>query len=1259
MNRILSALAACALVTASSSAAEYAIHSFAKQHLDKFYWSEGANFGDLNNDGKADAICGPYWWEGPTFETRHEIYPATTTFKLKQKDGTEKTIPGFVGALGDRNAYSTDNFFAFAHDFNGDGWNDVLTYGLPHTPAYLYLNPKGKTGHWERHTVLDQVDNESPTFADITGDGKPEIICNNGGNFGYAEPDWKNPTKPWKFHAITEKGNWQRYTHGLGIGDVNGDGRRDFLFKGGWLEQPDAKDGKWTMHPAMFSPGGGAQMYVYDVNGDERNDVITSVAAHGYGLAWHEQLADKDKDGHPTFKMHIFMNKERGENKYGVQFSQLHAVELFDVDGDGLKDIVTGKTFWAHGPGKDPDPGAAPVIYWFKLVRDGGKVDFIPHLIDNDSGIGRQIGVADFNGDGLQDLIVGNKKGTYVFAHTKKAVSKADWQAAQPKIYVAPKKVAQAAPAAAPKATAPDKEIAFEKPAGSEGVLPTGKDGKPLNLDFETGDLKDWTVAGRAFEQQPIKGGIDQNRDFGDGKKADRQGRYWLGGYEILKDRPRGTIESVPFNVTHDWATFRVGGGNHPETRVELVDRGTGKVFFTARGRSRENMLLAVVDLRKMRDKEISVRVVDDHSGGWGHVNFDDFRFHRARPSVQSAAAVGDKPAGPELPPLDVVKNAGLSPADAIKELTLPKGFSATMFAAEPEVKQPIAFCIDDRGRLWVAEAYTYPLRQPEGQGKDRVLILEDTNGDGVHDKRTVFMDNLNLVSGIEVGFGGVYIGAAPYFMFVADKNGDDKPDGEPEILLDGWGYRDTHETLNTFCWGPDGWLYGCHGVFTYSKVGKPGTPDDQREPVNAAVWRYHPTKHQFETFAWGTSNPWGIDFNDHGQCLIEACVIPHFYHMIQGGRYQRQGGKHFNPYTYDDIKTIADHLHYLGERPHSGNARSDKVGGGHAHAGLMVYLGGSWPDKYRDMAFMNNIHGSRINMDVPVRKGSGYVGKHGADLINFNDQASQIVNLLYDQDGSVFMIDWYDLNQCHRTDPVVHDRSNGRIFKVAYGNQKTTKVDLSKATDAELVNFQLHKNDWYVRHARRVLQERAAAGGIDAMAREHLRMMLGLDAREMALPPWAMNPNDVTRQLRLLWALHISGGVSETEFLTLLRHKSEYVRAWAIQLAFEDQNPSDALLKETARLAAEDKSPFVRLYIAAAMQRTPIDKRRDTLVALLSHAEDSDDHNLPLMYWYAAEPLVGKDTTSAVKLLGKTKIAMIRTFITRRMTAGKKVAGK
>src|SRR5215471_9845439 len=417
--------------------------------------------------------------------------------------------------------------------------------------------------------------------------------------------------------------------------------------------------------------------------------------------------------------------------------------------------------------------------------------------------------------------------------------------------------------------------------------------------------------------------------------------------------------------------------------------------------------------------------------------------------AVEALAASGEP-----VPPPDIIKFAGLSPEAAAREMSLPPGFKATLFAGEPDVKQPIAFALDHRGRLWVAEGYTYPIRAKEREGKDRILVFEDTNGDGKFDRRTVFMEGLNLVSGLEVGFGGVWVGAAPYLMFIPIKDGDEpKPAGKPEILLDGWAYQDTHETLNTFTWGPDGWLYGCQGVFTHSNVGRPGAPDSERTRLNAGVWRYHPTKHIFELFAEGTSNPWGIDFDEHGQAFIEACVIPHSFHMIQGGRFERQAGSHFNPYTYDDIKTFADHVHWVGNKgPHAGNSRSAAAGGGHAHAGMLIYQEDNWPEQYRGKLFMNNIHGACINMDVPERQGSGFVGHHAPNFIEFNDVWSQIINLEEGPDGAVYMIDWYDKNQCHHNDPNGHDRTNGRIFKIAYGETKWAPVDLQKKSDDELI---------------------------------------------------------------------------------------------------------------------------------------------------------------------------------------------------------------
>lgn len=416
--------------------ADPVLHTFKKTQLSDKFWGEGATFGDLNRDGKPDLISGPFWYQGPDFALRREFYPATATFKLKQPDGTEQTIEGFEGALGVENKYS-DNFFAFTHDFNRDGWNDILIIGFPGEWTAWFENPKGKEGHWTKHVVFDKTDNESATFTDITGDGKPELVCSTQGRYGYAEPDWSDAAKPWKFHPISPDKKYQRFTHGLGVGDVNGDGRQDLLEKDGWWEQPKslAGDPLWTFHEFAFTPGthGGAQMYAYDVNGDQLNDVITSFAAHGFGLVWYEQVRH---DGKITFKPHVIMSTEqkRVPNEYGVCFCELHAIDLVDVDGDGLKDIVTGKRFWSHGRMGDPDRDSPAVLYWFKLVRGKDKTaKFLPFQIDDNSGVGTQVVALPCSDKKLPDIVVGNKRGTFYFQHQTRKVSQAEWDAAQPK----------------------------------------------------------------------------------------------------------------------------------------------------------------------------------------------------------------------------------------------------------------------------------------------------------------------------------------------------------------------------------------------------------------------------------------------------------------------------------------------------------------------------------------------------------------------------------------------------------------------------------------------------------------------------------------------------------------------------------------------------------------------------------------------------------------------------------------------------------
>ncbi|MFM8578707.1 MAG: PVC-type heme-binding CxxCH protein, partial [Planctomycetaceae bacterium] len=413
--------------------------------------------------------------------------------------------------------------------------------------------------------------------------------------------------------------------------------------------------------------------------------------------------------------------------------------------------------------------------------------------------------------------------------------------------------------------------------------------------------------------------------------------------------------------------------------------------------------------------------------------------------------------------------------------------------------------------------------------------IFEATAGDDVFDSRKVFVEGLNLVSGLEVGFGGVWVGAAPQLLFYPDRDADDRPDGEPQVLLDGWGYQDTHETLNAFTWGPDGWLYGCHGVFTHSAVGAPGTADGDRVKLNAGIWRYHPVRHTFEVFAEGTSNPWGVDFNDVGDAFETACVIPHLYHVIQNARYQRQAGQHFNPWTFDDIKTIARHRHWTGGQWNQADReKSDLVGGGHAQSGAMVYLGGAWPERYRGRLFMNNIHGARLNVDRLEASGSGYAGDGDPDFLFANDTSSQFVALQYGPDGQVVVIDWYDRNQCHRREVEAHDRDTGRIFKVAAVGADSRRLegpaDLAALDDAALVELLDHDNDWFVRHARRMLHERAAAGRLDPSTPERLSARL---AAATSTP----------KRLRVAWAMHVTVTLDETHVLELMADHDPPVR--------------------------------------------------------------------------------------------------------------------
>ena len=582
-----------------------------------------------------------------------------------------------------------------------------------------------------------------------------------------------------------------------------------------------------------------------------------------------------------------------------------------------------------------------------------------------------------------------------------------------------------------------------------------------------------------------------------------------------------------------------------------------------------------------------------------------------------------------------------LSPQEALKRITVPPGFHVELFAGEPDVLQPIAFDFDDRGRVWVVESFSYPEFKPEN--KDRVTILSDANGDGKFDERKMFLTNGHRLSGITLGFGGVWLCSPPRIIFIPDANRDDAPDGGEVVVLDGFSTNAAHNMVNGLMWGPDGWLYGRHGILQNSFVGRPGTPRKDRVRLNCSIWRYHPTRKIFEVVAHGTTNPWGLDWDEHGQPFFSNNVIGHMWHLVSGAHYQRMYGEDFNPHYYALMKAASDHLHWAGSdwtRTRGGKGEHDAPGGGHSHCGLMIYQGDNWPDEYRQTLMMANIHGNRLLLDRIHRQGSGYTAKHAGNFLMANDPWFRGVTMAYGPDGGVFVSDWNDLGECHDNDGSY--RTSGRIYKITHGAMKANAVDLARLSDAELVKLQLHKNDWFVRHARRLLQERHVAGKLDGAVRGELQRI------------FQTNP-DVTRKLRALWALNVVGGIHDERPGKLLRHESEHIRWWAVKL-IADEGP-EKFKSDLEGMAKAEPTSFVRLGIASALQRLKPEDRFSIAEALLEHPEDSADPNLPLMIWYALEPALETQPRRGTELLRRCRIPLVRQFIARRLASAYEVA--
>jgi putative membrane-bound dehydrogenase-like protein len=545
-----------------------------------------------------------------------------------------------------------------------------------------------------------------------------------------------------------------------------------------------------------------------------------------------------------------------------------------------------------------------------------------------------------------------------------------------------------------------------------------------------------------------------------------------------------------------------------------------------------------------------------------------------------------------------------LTPAETVAKFQLPPGFRASVFAAEPLLVNPIAMTFDERGRCWVIECFEYPKRTAKGKmPRDRIVILEDTDGDGVADQRTVFAEGkdfpeaFDMASGLEVGHGGVFVGAPPCLWFLQDTNGDGKAD-KFEKLASGFGSQDTHETLNTFQWGPDGWLYGLHGVFTQSYVAAGDGPPIK---MNAAVWRYHPTQKKFEIFAEGTSNPWGMDWrNSDGQFILACCVIPHLYHIVPGGVYQRQAGTSYNQYNYGYLKEISDHNFWKES--------------GHAHAGLISLDVPYFPKEWQNSVIFGSIHGNSLKQNILSPKGSSYVAKRGDDFLVSGDKNFRPINLRWGPDGAIYCNDWHDQNPCHQANADSWDYERGRIYRLAPEKLPTVKAeDLGKKTSADLFDLINDTNPYRYRTAMRLFTERYLRG--DEMPKSFGGFWNDDRKHQTARYSWeflATGGKDYAGIKGLIETV-INTGFTEPKnapgYVPLIRGVTS-------SKAF-----SAAHIKLFADRVERITIPEVRRELASAAIRLPVTpESRQLIHALMQHKEDAGDPLIPLLLWLAYE---------------------------------------
>lgn len=561
---------------------------FERIQLSNEFHSEGGTFGDFDVDGNGDIAVGPWIYWGPDYLSKSAFYE---------------------GKPFDPAGYSK-NFFMFTDDIDGDKLQDIVVLGFPGEASWWYKNPgrsKMRTTNWDRYTILEVTDNESPTFVDIDGDGAKDVVCSSKGHYGFATRSGQDPTQLWRFVEISPNNKYHKFTHGLGVGDVNNDKRMDLIEKDGWWENPGSvaanANEHWKHHPYKFSNSGGAQMFAYDVDGDGLNEVVAGLVAHGYGLCYFQSKNRECSD----FEKIDIMTNSAATSPAGLAIGQLHAVDVADIHRDGKLDIITGKRWWAHA-NKDESNTMPATLLWLELTRLSGRVAFVPHVIDNSSGVGTQVCAGDVNGDGLIDVVSGNKRGAYLF------------------LQIPSGRTEQFAPEMASKDPFGQNLASMSVPIKDElgGFRPALSADRPLNFDFESNDSNDWEIRGSIPKSSSSQSVTSQD--------VQPHGRSWFGTQNGTNDKAIGEAISRPFVLTHPWVSFLIGGAKGPATFVEIISEQSGKSLVTVTGMDRDSLRREFADLTAWKDTAVRIRVVDHEQNAGGHLLFDDFRLHAAKP---------------------------------------------------------------------------------------------------------------------------------------------------------------------------------------------------------------------------------------------------------------------------------------------------------------------------------------------------------------------------------------------------------------------------------------------------------------------------------------------------------------------------------------------------------------------------------------------------------------------------------------------------